>query len=409
MAALISSLRNGHRKLAVALALPGLLALSSCGSGDSAQAATEQQMQPQAVSVEAIPLQPVSVESVRTLPGRATAFAQAEIRPQVTGLIEKRLFTEGQQVEEGDALYQIDRSEYISAVESARASLARAQATADTARETAGRFKRLSDINAVSQQSYDEAVASAKQAEAEVGIQKAALERAQIDLARTTIRAPIDGQIGRSNVTQGALVTANQTQLLARILQLDPIYIDMTAASADLLHWRQDVAAGRIRTSGESKGVPVTVRLENGSEYPIRGTLEFSEVSVDETAGTVIVRAHVPNPDGFILPGMFVKAEFSAGTLDNVYRVPQRAVQRTPKGEAYAYIVAEDGTAEQVIVEIQSADGSDWIVNGGLESGQQLIVSGFQMLRDGAPVKVTASGPSNMTAMNDRQSDVSPE
>ena len=409
MASLLSSLPQGYRKLAVAALLPGALALSACGSGESPDAAAEQQMQPQATPVETVSLNAVSVPSTRSLPARATAFAEAEIRPQVSGLIEKRLFTEGQQVKEGDALYQIDRSEYRAALESARASLARAEATAATAQETANRFQRLSEINAVSKQSYDEAVAAAKQAAAEVGIQKAALDRAQIDLARTTIKAPIDGQIGRSTVTQGALVTASQATMLARILQLDPIYIDMTASSSEVLRWRQDVAAGKIRTSGENAAVPVTVRLEDGSEYPIRGTLEFTEVSVDEAAGTVIVRAQVPNPDGLILPGTFLKAEFSAGTLDDVYRVPQGAVQRNARGEAFAFIVGDDGTAKQVMLDIQQADGSDWIVTGGLETGQELIVSGFQMLRAGAPVKVTNADPSNMTAMAAGNSDIASE
>ena len=408
MASTNSSLHTGRRVLAAA-ALASAIFLTACGSGEQAQTANPQQMQTSAVPVETILLEPVSVESVRSLPARATAFAEAEIRPQVSGLIEKRLFTEGQQVSEGDALYQIDRSEYVASVESARAALARAQATAETARQTASRFQRLSDINAVSQQSYDEADAAAKQAESEVGIQKAALERARIDLARTTIRAPIDGSIGRSTVTPGALVTANQPQQLARILQLDPIYVDMTASSSEVLRWRQDVAAGRIRSSDGNAGVPVTVRLENGQAYPHRGALEFSEVSVDEAAGTVIIRAQVPNPDGLILPGMFVKAEFSAGTLDDVYRVPQRAVQRTPKGEPFAYIVADDGTAQQVMLAIQESEGSDWIVTAGVEAGQKLIVSGFQRLREGTPVQDSSVSGRNLASMKVAPSSVTPE
>lgn len=395
-----------------ALLAASLAVLSACGSGDHGGAGGQEQSQGQqqpAPQVGTVTLETVSVGSIRSLPGRATPYAEAEIRPQVSGLIEQRLFTEGQQVEQGEPLYQIESSEYASAVESARASLARAEATAETARQTAKRFERLSETNAVSKQAYDEALAAAKQAEAEVGIQSAALQRARIDLSRTKIRAPIDGQIGRSSVTQGALVTANQAQPLARVLQLDPIYVDMTAASAEVLNWRQDIAAGRIRSTEEAAGVPVTIRFENGSEYPLRGELEFSEVSVDENAGTVIVRAQVPNPDGLILPGMFLKAEFSAGTLDNVFLVPQRAVQRNARGEPFAYIVDEDGIARQVMVDIQSAQDSDWIVTGGLENGQRLIVSGFQRVRGGAPVEATPADPSSMTAMHTDGADVKPE
>ncbi|WP_300379206.1 efflux RND transporter periplasmic adaptor subunit [Henriciella sp.] len=411
MAAPLSSPRTRRPgRVAISAIIAGTLVLTACGSGESGEASSQQQApQQQAAKVDVMTAQPETVGSVRSLPARATPFAEAEIRPQVSGLIEKRLFTEGQQVEAGEALYQIEASEYSAAVESARASLARAQATAETTNETAKRFKRLAEINAVSQQAYDEAVAAAKQAEADVGIQRAALDRARIDLARTKVRAPIDGQIGRSNFTQGALVTASQAQPLARVVQLDPIYIDMTAASSEVLNWRQDIAAGRIQTTGDESAVPVTVRFENGSEYPLRGNLEFSEVSVDQEAGTVIVRAQVPNPDGIILPGMFLKAEFSAGTLNDVYLVPQRAVQRTPKGEPYALVVTEEGTASQAMLEIEGARGADWMVTGGLEPGQKVITSGFQNVRSGAPVDVSSSAPSNMTAMNSEDTPATPE
>ena len=412
MAALLSSPSTRRPGRAIAMATAGLLALAACGSRDGAQASSDEQpqtQQQQAAEVDTVTVQPQAVGSVRSLPGRATPFAEAEIRPQVSGLIERRLFTEGQQVEAGEALYKIEDSEYAAAVESARASLARAEATAETTRETAKRFERLANINAVSQQAYDEAVASAKQAEADVGIQRAALQRARIDLARTQVRAPIDGQIGRSNFTQGALVTASQSQPLARVVQLDPIYVDMTAASSEVLNWRQDVASGKIQTTGDTSAVPVTVRFENGSEYPLRGNLEFSEVSVDEDAGTVIVRAQLPNPDGIILPGMFVKAEFSAGTLEGAYLVPQRAVQRTPRGEPYALIVSEEGTAKRAMLEIQEARDSDWLVTGGLEPGQQVITSGFQYVREGAPVEVASPDAASMTAMTREDTSVTPE
>lgn len=405
-----SSPIQARRVASACLSGVALAVLAACGSGgaDPSQAGG-QQMQQQAAKVETMTAEPQSISSVRSLPGRARPFAEAEIRPQVSGLIQSRLFTEGQAVKEGEALYQIEASEYSAAVESARASLARAEATAETARETAKRFDRLAGINAVSQQSYDEAVAAQKQAEADIGIQRAALDRARIDLARTEVRSPIDGQIGRSSVTPGALVTASQATPLARVVQLDPIYIDMTASSSELLKWRQDVSAGKIRTSGESQAVPVTVRFENDSEYPIRGHVEFSEVSVDQEAGTVIVRAQVPNPDGLILPGMFVKAEFAAGTYDNVFLVPQRAVQRTPKGEPFAYIIGDDGTAQQRMLTIQQANGSDWIVTSGLEAGDQIITGGLQAVRQGAAVEAQRPDAANMTAMKGQESPVQPE
>ena len=397
-----------RRALAGLIGGVSLLALSACGGDNASAGAVGQQMQPQAARVEVMKAQPESVGSVRVLPGRTTPFAQAEIRPQVTGLIQNRLFTEGEQVKAGQPLYQIDAAEYHAAVESAKAALARAEASAVTAQETARRFERLADINAVSQQSYDEAVAAAKQAAAEVGIQRAALERARIDLARTQVRAPIDGQIGRSSVTQGALVTANQATPLARILQLDPIYIDMTAASTEVLRWKQDVATGKIRTVGDTASVPVTVHFEDGTQYEHRGHIEFTEVSVDQEAGTVIVRAQVPNPDDLLLPGMFLKAEFAAGSYENVYLVPQRAVQRTPRGDAYVF-VAKDGVAEQRPIKIQESSDSNWIVTDGLSPGDAVIVEGLQSVRAGAPVQAINADGASLASLSGDSTGISPE
>lgn len=391
-----------------AIAVTSLAMLAACGSSNDG-AAQQASQQAQAARVEVISVQPTRIESVRLLPGRATAYAEAEIRPQVTGIIESRLFTEGAQVEEGQPLYRIDSAEYASAVESARAALARAEATAATAAETAKRFKRLADINAVSQQSFDEAVAAQKQTEADIAIQKAALQRARIDLARTTVRAPISGQIGRSTVTQGALVTANQATAMARVLQLDPIYVDLTASSSELLKWKQDVAQGKVRTTGDTAAVPVNVQFENGTMYPEVGRLEFSEVNVDQAAGTVIVRAQVPNPDGLLLPGMFVKGSFSAGALDNVYLVPQKAVQRTPRGEPMLLVVNAEGNAEQRMLTVQGSQESDWIVTDGLNPGDQVITSGFQSARGGMPVEIIPSSRTAVTAMRDGQRTVAPE
>lgn len=408
-----------HTGVKACLATLGLAALAACGQGAGGEGGQEagggaaQQQQPQAARVEVMRVEPQSIGSVRTLPGRATPYAEAEIRPQVTGLIESRLFTEGELVTEGQALYQIDADEYVAAVQSAQAALERAQATAATAGETAKRFERLADINAVSQQSYDEAVAAQKQAEADVGIQRAALDRARIDLARTKVRAPIDGRIGRSAVTEGALVTANQATPLARVLQLDPIYVDMTASSAQVLRWKRDVADGKIETvgptSGRSAAVPVTLEFENGDDYPVEGQLEFSEVSVDQEAGTVIVRAQFPNPGNLILPGMFVKASFAAGSYNDVYLVPQRAVQRTPQGDGYVFAVSDDGTAARKSLTIQEANGSNWVVTEGLSAGDQIVISGFQNLRAGMPVEVTGTASDELASVKNADTETAPE
>ena len=375
--------------LGMGLIFASALILSSCDSSDTSAAPGSSSTGMPSAAVGVIDLRAEEVASVRELTGRARAYAEAEIRPQVTGLIQRRLFTEGQAVSEREALYQIDPAEYRAAVRSAEAALRGAEANAAAARETAERFERLAEINAVSRQDYENAVAAMEGAEAEIGIREATLARAEIDLERTTVRSPISGQIGRSNVTQGALVTANQSTSLARVLQLDPIYIDLTTASSELLRWKQDVAAGSISTI-ENSNVPVTIHLENGSEYAETGQLGFSEVSVDDAAGTVIVRAVVPNPGGLLLPGMFVTASFSAGSYDNVFLVPQRALQRNPRGDGYVYVVDENNTAQTRNVSILESQGSNWVVTDGLEDGDQLIVSGFQSIRAGAPVRITS-------------------
>jgi membrane fusion protein, multidrug efflux system len=371
---------NNIRAL-IATALFG--AVAACGP--SGQEGAPQA--PPAPTVDIMVVHKTSVESARELPGRARAYREAEIRPQVTGLIQSRLFTEGQLVSEGQALYQIDAAEYAASVNSAKAALQRAEATAEAARQTASRYERLAEINAVSRENYDQAVAAQRQAEADVAMQKAALQSASINLARTKVTSPIAGRIGRSTVTPGALVTANQATALANVLQLDPIYLDLTAGSSKIQEWKRDVAEGRIQsTDGES--VDVTIKLEDGTVYPEPGKVEFGEVSVDETAGSVIIRAVVANPDGLLLPGMYVNASFSAGAYDNVFVLPQAAVSRDAKGNPTAMVVSDDNTVGVRNLKIVEASGSDWIVSDGLEDGDKLIVSGFQKIQPGAPVTV---------------------
>ncbi len=316
---------------------------------------------------------------------QAHAFAEAEIRPQVTGIISERLFKEGDTVTKGQALYQIDAAEYAANVRSAEAALARAQATADVARETAGRFERLAKINAVSQQEHDQAAAAASQAEAEIGIQKAALDRARIDLDRTRISSPIEGRIGRSSVTQGALVTQNQPEPLARVLQTDPIYVDLTVSSARILEWRQQIAQGNIATK-DGTIIPVNILLSDGSPYPLQGELEFSEVNVEESAGTVAVRVVVPNPDGLILPGMFVRANFVAGYYENVATLPQSVVMRTPTGDATVLVVDKEGIVQQRQITVEQNSDNSWTVLSGLTKGEQIASASLQSIRAGMKV-----------------------
>ncbi|WP_370335198.1 efflux RND transporter periplasmic adaptor subunit [Parvularcula marina] len=360
---------------------PVALALTGCGAeseevGAHGAAAPAMQVATEAAEGE-------NIELTASLQGRTRPFAVSEVRPQVTGLIQKRLFEEGEAVEEGTPLYQIEDSEYRAAVESASASLARARANANVAGDNAERLKGLVAIKAVSDQQYDEAEAAAAQARADVAMAKAALTQAKINLDRTTIRAPISGKIGRSSVTPGALVTQNQASTLATIRQLDPLYVDLTAAATDVLRWKRAMASDL--TSAETK-VPVTVTLEDGSTYEHQGQLAFSEVSVDETSGTVVLRAIVPNPDGYLLPGMFVRASLPVGQLEGAILVSQAAVMRTPTAEPYVLVVGENGTAEQRMLTIAQAQAGDWVVTGGLPEGSQVITSGLQMLRPGAPV-----------------------
>jgi RND family efflux transporter MFP subunit len=396
------SSRQGSNMLIAKKSLPALLLVSTlliaaCG-GESAGSQAYQAPVP---SVETMTVRLADVPNVIELSGRARAYAEAEIRPQVTGIISERLFKEGDVVKKGQALYQIDAAEYAAAVRSAEAALAKARATADVARETAGRYERLAGINAISQQEYDQAVASASQADAEIGIQKAALDRARIDLSRTKITSPIDGRIGRSTITQGALVTQNQTDPLARVLQTDPIYVDLTVSSARILGWRQQIAEGKIATT-EQNTVPVDILLADGTPYALQGDLEFSEVNVEESAGTVAVRVVVPNPDGIILPGMFVRAELVAGYYENVATLPQSVVSRTPTGDASVMVVNKDGIVEQRQITVEQGSDDTWTVLSGLSQGESIATSSLQSIRDGMKVQPSSVNEQTSAAKDSR-------
>lgn len=396
------SSRQGSNMLTAKKSLPALLLVSTlliaaCG-GESAGSQAYQAPVP---SVETMTVRLADVPNVIELSGRARAYAEAEIRPQVTGIISERLFKEGDVVKKGQALYQIDAAEYAATVRSAEAALAKARATADVARETAGRYERLAGINAISQQEYDQAVASASQADAEIGIQKAALDRARIDLSRTKITSPIDGRIGRSTITQGALVTQNQTDPLARVLQTDPIYVDLTVSSARILGWRQQIAEGKIATT-EQNTVPVDILLADGTPYALQGDLEFSEVNVEESAGTVAVRVVVPNPDGIILPGMFVRAELVAGYYENVATLPQSVVSRTPTGDASVMVVNKDGIVEQRQITVEQGSDDTWTVLSGLSLGESIATSSLQSIRDGMKVQPSSANEQTSAAKDSR-------
>ena len=319
----------------------------------------------------------ISVEAqhfvvTRELPGRTRAYRVAEVRPQVNGIIQKRLFEEGSEVKAGQQLYQIDAAVYEAAVKSAEAT----QLSASTLAE---RYGVLVEDRAVSRQAYDEARAAKLQADA-------ALERARIDLRYTRVSAPISGRIGRSAVTEGALVSNGQAQPLATIQQLDPIYVDVTQPARDMLALRRDLDSGRLEKAGENAARAV-LRLDDGSEYEHEGRLEFSEVSVDEGTGSVTLRAVFPNPDRILLPGMFVHAQLVAGARSDAILVPQQGVGRNPRGQAVAMLVNDDNVVEQRIIVTDRTVGNRWLVSEGLNVGDRLITEGVHMARPGMKVE----------------------
>ncbi len=315
------------------------------------------------------------------LPGRTAAYRSAEVRPQVNGIIQKRLFEEGSEVKAGQQLYQIDAAVYEATLKSAEATLA-------STRSLAERYAALVKDKAVSQQAHDEARAAYLQAQAN-------LEQARINVRYTKVLAPIDGRIGRSSVSEGALVSNGQAQPLATIQQLDPIYVDVTQPSSELLRLRKDLAAGRLQKAGEN-AAQVSLKLEDGSTYAHTGKLEFSEVSVDASTGSVTLRALFPNPDKLLLPGMFVKAELVSGVLENAILAPQQGIARDPRGRPMAMVVNMEGKVEARIVEAERAVGNRWLVSAGLKPGDRLITEGLQYIQPGVPVQTKPAA--NLTA-----------
>ncbi len=379
------------RRTVLALGLVAIV-VGGCGSSTSSKSGRGGDKGPPEVGF--IVAQPNSVPIVTELAGRTAAYQTSDVRPQVSGLIRHRFFTEGSLVRKGQPLYQIDPSLYRASTAQAQANLASAAANAEATRIKAERYKPLADMEAVARQDYTDAAATARQATASVAQNKAALDTARINLRFTTVPAPITGRIGRSLFTEGALVTASQADPLATIQRLDPIYVDIQQASADLLRLRRALAAG----GSVAARAEVRLKLEDGTDYGMVGDVEFSEAMVDAATGTVTLRARFPNPQGLLLPGMFVRARFAQSVDTNAFLVPQQAVSRDAKGNATVFIVAPDGKGGSKAVSKQITAtrtlGTDWVVTGGLDRGDRIITQGVGKVKPDATVKpVDANTP----------------
>ncbi|MEG0342170.1 efflux RND transporter periplasmic adaptor subunit [Acinetobacter sp. TY1] len=366
-----------------ACALATSIALVGCSKDpkEAEQAAAAQKMPPTEVGV--IVAQPQSVEQSVELSGRTSAYQISEVRPQTSGVILKRLFTEGSFVHEGQPLYEVDSSINRANLESAKASLVRQQANLNALQIKANRYRQLVGINAVSKQEYDDLVAQIKLAEADIAASNAAVKNAQIDLGYSTVRSPISGQSGRSSVTAGALVTANQANALVTIQQLDPIYVDISQSSAELLRLRQQLSQGSIDRSNNTK---VRLKLEDGSFYAVEGNLAFSDASVNPETGSIMLRAVFSNPNHLLLPGMFANAQIVQGVIPNAYLIPQAAITRTPTGQAMAMLVNAKGQVEARPITTTGAQGQNWIVTQGLQTGDKVIVDGIAKVKPEQPV-----------------------
>ncbi|MFW5396820.1 MAG: membrane fusion protein (multidrug efflux system) [Candidatus Accumulibacter regalis] len=373
----------------VVVALASALALAACSDGGpQGQAAGGT---PAATPVGVIVASTEAVRLTTELPGRTAAYMVAEVRPQVSGIVQRRMFTEGSEVTEGQTLYQIDPASYRATLESARAGLSRAEANHYAVRLKAQRYADLGKKGMISKQADDDTTAALKQAEADVASARAALEKARIDLAYTRVPSPIAGRSGRSSVTAGALVTANQPAALTTVQQLDPIYVDLTQSSVELLRLKRDLADGTLQHLAEQV-VPVRLLLEDGSEYAASGRLAFSGISVDTDTGSVTLRAVFPNPQGELLPGMYVRARLAQGEIEKAILVPHAAVTHDRRGNAVVMVVGAEDKVEARPVTTTRSIGDKWLVSAGLAAGDRIIVDGLQKIRPGAPVTVLAAG-----------------
>jgi membrane fusion protein (multidrug efflux system) len=373
--------RNVYTKLtwmAVLLALA--LAPDGCGSGHG------QQGPPPTPEVAVVTIAPQQVELTTELPGRTSPYLVAEIRPQVNGIIKKRQFREGSDVKAGQLLYQIDPAPFQVALDSAKASLGKAQANLPSLKLRSQRCQELLKDRAVSRQDCDDAAAAVAQALAEIEYWKTAVDAARINLGYTRVTAPISGRIGKSSVTDGALVTAYQPMALATIQQLDPIYVDVTQSSADLLRLKRSLESGKLCKDCKD-GSKVQILLEDGTSYPLEGVLQFRDVTVNQATGSFTLRIVVPNPQHVLLPGMYVRAVLKEGIAENAILIPQQGVNRNPKGEPFALVVDKTGKVQLRQLTLNRALGDQWLVSSGLSPGEQVIVEGMMNVRPGATVK----------------------
>jgi membrane fusion protein (multidrug efflux system) len=362
--------------------LAGLLILGGCGQ----KTVTGGPPTGRTPEVAVVTIQPKRLVMTTELAGRTSPNLVAEVRPQVGGIIQKRLFMEGSDVKAGQMLYQIDPAPYQAALDNAKAALSRSEANLPAIRVKTDRLRELLPDKAVSQQDYDDASAALKQVEADIQYWKATVETARINLKYTSITAPISGRIGRSNVTEGALVMANQPTTLTTIQRLDPIYVDVPQSTTKLLRMRRRLEEGRLRHNGQVRN-KVRLFLEDETKYPLEGALQFRDVTVDPTTGSVLVRAVFPNPKGVLLPGMFVRAVVEEGVNPEALLIPQQAVSRNPKGDPMTLIVDGSGKVQLRMLTLDRAIGDAWLVSSGLAPGDRVIVEGMQKVKPGAPVK----------------------
>jgi membrane fusion protein (multidrug efflux system) len=379
----------------VAAAAVALL-LTACGSGDpKASAGPGGRGAGGPTTVGFVVVQQGSAPLEQNLPGRIAAYQVSEVRPQVSGVIQRRLFREGSVVRQGQTLYQIDPSVYNAQAAQASANLQSARAQAEAARTLASRYRPLVQQEAISKQDYTNAVAQARQADASVAQNAAALRSAQINQRFTRVPAPITGRIGLSTVTEGALVTANQTDALTTITRLDPVFVDIQESAADLLALRRALSQGGVVPTAAT----VRLKLPDGSDYGYTGKVEFSQVVVDQSTGTVTLRAVFPNPQSMLLPGMFVNAQFAQAVDTSAFLVPQQAITRDPQGNATLFVVGAGNRAVQRTVVAERTQGQNWVVTQGLAAGEKVITQGTGNLKDGAPIKpVPATAPQKVKA-----------
>jgi len=379
---------SGYPLRALAVLTATLLMITGCG-----QKPPPAKPRP---AVGYIVVQPQSVTITTDLPGRTTAFRIAEIRPQVSGVILKRMFIEGSTVTAGSQLYQIDPAPFQASLDSAHAAQAKAEASVVSSRLLVERYKPLADARAVSRQDYDNAVSTEAQDEADVATARANVNTARINLTYTRMISPISGRTGRSSVTEGALVTADQTTALVTVQQLDPIYVDVTQPSTLLLRLRRELASGRLKTMGPDQA-QVTLTEEDGHAYPQPGRLKFSEVTVDAGTGSVTLRAEFPNKDNTLLPGMFVHERIQEGIDDKALLAPQQGVTHNERGEPTAMVVNADGNVDLRVLKTDRAIGDQWLVTDGLAAGDKLVIQGLQGIKPGVKVDAKEVPPTDAT------------